>query len=299
MRLVAVVLLASMLLSSYVTSAAAVEVDTIGPMTMSDAKSTPYIGTAMIMLTATDNPGGSGIAKTFYTVDEGPATEGTEIIVTGDGMHDLTFWSVDNAGNVESPIMTAMITIGASTSTDMVAPMTTADAQSLYVGAATINFTATDEGGSGVAHTHYRIDGGTEALGTSVTVAAVGQHTLEYWSVDAAGNVESPVMTSTFTIVGCKPSLSIKSSTSSPVYKRAFTVSGTLAPGGGNKVSVYVKKPGSSTWSLLSVRASSGSGSWSYRYTPTKRGTYYFKATFAGNSHVLAATSRSMKLYVR
>src|SRR5204863_8676439 len=43
---------------------------------------------------------------------------------------------------------------------------------------------------SGVAATHYILDGGADTTGTTVTIAADGQHTLAFWSVDKAGNVE-------------------------------------------------------------------------------------------------------------
>lgn len=44
---------------------------------------------------------------------------------------------------------------------------------------------------SGVAETRYRIDGGTDQSGTAVRIASEGKHTLEFWSVDKAGNREA------------------------------------------------------------------------------------------------------------
>ncbi|NOU88413.1 carbohydrate-binding protein [Paenibacillus sp. LMG 31460] len=55
----------------------------------------------------------------------------------------------------------------------------------------TITLNATDNF-SGVADTFYRVDGGTEQKGTSVTIKEEGSHTISYWSVDKAGNVETP-----------------------------------------------------------------------------------------------------------
>ncbi|MEW1954389.1 PxKF domain-containing protein [Terrabacter sp. NPDC080008] len=43
---------------------------------------------------------------------------------------------------------------------------------------------------SGVGKTYYKLDGGTQQTGTSIPVTAEGNHTLEFWSVDNAGNVE-------------------------------------------------------------------------------------------------------------
>jgi hypothetical protein len=74
---------------------------------------------------------------------------------------------------------------------DTIAPVTTSNALATYVGSASIHLTATDnEGGSGVAATYYLLDGEPRASGTDVAVSTIGDHTLTFWSVDAAGNVE-------------------------------------------------------------------------------------------------------------
>ncbi len=66
-----------------------------------------YVSDVQITLTATDNEGGSGVKEIHYTVD------GTEAVVSGsttttfsivsDGTHTVTFYAIDNAGNVEIP----------------------------------------------------------------------------------------------------------------------------------------------------------------------------------------------------
>ncbi len=43
---------------------------------------------------------------------------------------------------------------------------------------------------SGVATTHYTVNGGATQTGTSFTVSAAGSNTIVYWSVDNAGNIE-------------------------------------------------------------------------------------------------------------
>ncbi len=72
---------------------------------------------------------------------------------------------------------------------DNTAPHTTSDAQPSYVGYAVIHLTATD-GGSGVASTWWRMDGGTTQQGTTASVATTGTHAVQFWSVDVAGNTE-------------------------------------------------------------------------------------------------------------
>jgi hypothetical protein len=82
---------------------------------------------------------------------------------------------------------------------DTTKPVTTSDAKASYTTSATVKLTATDAG-SGVASTHYKLDAGADTVGTTVRTSAVGTHTLEFWSVDKAGNVEAH-HTVTFSVV--------------------------------------------------------------------------------------------------
>lgn len=72
-------------------------------------------------------------------------------------------------------------------------PPTTADDAPIYWvnHDAAVNLTATDSG-SGVGETYYTIDGGVQQAGTTVYIVGEGTHSLVYWSVDNAGNVEQP-----------------------------------------------------------------------------------------------------------
>jgi len=55
----------------------------------------------------------------------------------------------------------------------------------------TLRFTATDTGGSGLARTQYRLNGGAWQTGSSLTLKPSGIHTVSYRSTDAAGNTEA------------------------------------------------------------------------------------------------------------
>ena len=99
---------------------------------------------------------------------------------------------MDVAANVETPHKSATFSITAPPVLDTIAPTTSSDAASAYVSAATIHLSATDNaGGSGVAHTYHKLDGGAQTEGATIVVDAVGSHTLEFWSVDMAGNDRS------------------------------------------------------------------------------------------------------------
>lgn len=80
---------------------------------------------------------------------------------------------------------------GAVKAADLTAPVTTDDAPQEWVNTDTkVSLHAVDAD-SGVAATYYTVDGGAQQTGNSVTLSAEGTHTLVYWSVDWAGNVEA------------------------------------------------------------------------------------------------------------
>lgn len=178
-------------------------VDSIAPVTASNAVAS-YTGTAAITLMPADNVGVTG---TYYVLDGAPQVAGTSVQVTAPGTHTLEFWSVDAAGNVESrkAVTFTVTALVPEPVPDTTAPITTSDAQATYLLAADITLTAADEvGGSGVASTNYILDGAAAVTGTSVQVTAPGTHTLEFWSVDVAGNAEAHTTVS-FTVTEPAP----------------------------------------------------------------------------------------------
>jgi hypothetical protein len=82
---------------------------------------------------------------------------------------------------------------------DTTPPTTTDNAPTAWQNTdTTVTLTASDGDGSGVATTYYSVDGGPQQTGTSVTIAAPGDHsddgthTITYHSVDNDGNAETP-----------------------------------------------------------------------------------------------------------
>ncbi|HSK47351.1 MAG TPA: hypothetical protein VLA05_05010 [Coriobacteriia bacterium] len=218
---------------------------------------------------------------------------------------------------------------------DTTAPVTTSNAAASYVSMAAIALSATDAG-SGVAATYYKLDGGAQVAGTAVVTSALGSHTLQFWSVDKAGNIEA-AKTANFTVTAPVPeppssglttsTVSIKSSNWRISRNRSATLSGELTPAsGGEVVALYVMKPGSNEWQLLSTRntnllndrdddeydddddereysidavTQSAEASWSYRFSSRTRGTYQFQVRFAGDADSTAAVSRTVSISVR
>ena len=61
-----------------------------------------------LTLSATDNPGGSGVDRTLYKIGGGPWQTGTTVLIAApknhgdDGRHRVSYYSVDKAGNREA-----------------------------------------------------------------------------------------------------------------------------------------------------------------------------------------------------
>ncbi len=226
------------------------------PVTTSNAVSS-YTGTATITLSATDS-GGSGVRETYYILDGGPLRTGTTVLVAppsyGIASHNLEFWSVDHANNTETPHNTASFDVAAPP--DTTAPTTGSDAVSYYIGTATITLTAADNpGGWGVEHTYYILDGAGPVEGTVVTVPPPGSgsasHTLQYYSVDRAGNIEAatPVPAFNFTVEVPPPDTTPPTTTSSfnPAARanyssaRAVTLTALDNTGGSGVANTYYR----------------------------------------------------------
>ncbi len=166
------------------------ELDLTPPATTDDAPESGMSKVDVVVnLTAADDR--SSIAYTKYLVDGGEPTTGNSIVLTTEGVHTITYWSADSAGNVEAPrTVTVML--------DKTAPVTTNDAPTAASADVTVNLTATDNL-SGAVRTQYAVNDGEPVEGNAVTLTEEGVHTIQYWSTDAAGNVEEK-QTTTVTI---------------------------------------------------------------------------------------------------
>ena len=173
--------------------------DTVPPVTTSNAQPY-YIVPISIDFTITDN-GKVGVGTTYSRVDGGPLHIGSSIYVDTVGMHLLEFWSVDQAGNIESPPNTFMFEIAGDTEP----PVTTSNALSIYYTPANITLTATDNSYLGPKTTYYILNTGPTQIGNSVYVPELNgdfSYTLQFWSDDWSGNEELPHNTVNFTIKG-------------------------------------------------------------------------------------------------
>ncbi|MDF2683274.1 MAG: hypothetical protein K0R47_4464, partial [Brevibacillus sp.] len=159
-----------------------VKIDRTAPNTVSDAPAAWAKNDVTLTLTSTD--AGSGTAKTFYSIDGAEFVEGTVLMVDKEGETKVSFYSIDQVGNVEAEKSIVV-------KVDKTAPVTQSDAPAIWSKEdVTVNLKSSDEQ-SGVAKTFYSIDGAEKVEGTSFKVQEEGIHKIVFYSVDVAGNVES------------------------------------------------------------------------------------------------------------
>ncbi len=155
-----------------------------------------YVGSATLVLTAQDAE--SGVASVEYDLDgAGYVGYGGPVLIDEPGTHTVRYRATDNAGNSSEAgvVELSVVADDGGDPPDTVAPAVTArvtgdqDDQGAYVGSATVEVTAEDEG-SGVAAIEYALDDGTfQAYTAPVTVTDAGAHTVRYRATDVAGNV--------------------------------------------------------------------------------------------------------------
>ncbi len=169
------------------------------PTTQSNIPTSWVAAPFSVTLTQTDYLGNVG--PTFYDVSD----EATDVpdattsydepfSVSREGTNYVSFYSIDTYGNAEA-VNVQQLRLDSSP------PTTTCDVLPVYTNSAVATLTATD-GHSGVATTHFRLDNGAWAQGTTPTVPAgnAGVHTLDWYSVDAVGNREA-TQSATFTVL--------------------------------------------------------------------------------------------------
>lgn len=173
---------------------AAVNFDTVPPVVGSVAPS-GWVTTTGPTITAGYSDAGTGInsSSASISLDGGGALPGCTADQSaiscpapglGQGHHTVSVSVSDNSGNPASG--------SGSFDVDSIAPVTTDNAP---VGWQSADFDVTfgcSDATSGCVQTRYTLDGGGEQAGGSVSITTDGDHTVEYYSTDTAGNAESP-----------------------------------------------------------------------------------------------------------
>jgi len=266
--------------------------DTTPPVTTPHASAGWTKAPATVTFSADDD--NLGVDATFY------ATDGTTpkyvylapVIISTDGVSTVTYRSLDLAGNWEA-VRSLEVRV------DGTAPVTTASV-ARATGEATVTLAATDAH-SGVARTDWLLDDTVEGSGTVAAIPSAGEHTLEYWSTDAVGNVES---TKTLDVtVAEETSLSLSATSTKVVYGTAVGLTGTLLNGdavamtGRSDVLGQLSFNGT-TWTNIGAANAFG-GLYSLSHVPSRLTYYRFVFNTGGADEAYAtATSRVISVTV-
>ena len=163
--------------------------DTTAPVTTTSGLDSAWHNTSVtVSFSATDNA--SGVNYIEYSLNGGAWVRGTSVTVTASTKtavaktNTLAYRAVDKAGNVEAT-RTGEIKI------DTTKPVTSSNAGTVtYAGSFTLVLTGSDTG-SGVKTSYVSVDGKAYQPTNSMVITGVGRHTVKFYSVDGAGNVET------------------------------------------------------------------------------------------------------------
>jgi hypothetical protein len=168
---------------------------------------------------------------------------------------------------------------------DRTAPQTSDDHVASYTGSATVHLSVVDTM-SGVDYTRYCVDSGAAATGTLVSVSTAGAHTLEYASVDEAGNSEA-THTITFTVTASRREYSTRltlTGASSVRRGRTYTLSVRMVPKAATGiVTLTLQRRVGGRWQTLvtkRVRLANGKAVW--RIHPQYRSSRRVNARYGG-----------------
>jgi hypothetical protein len=221
------------------SNAVTVKIDTTKPSTsVTTNPTTPdgdngWFKRASVDFTLSGSDASSGVAATYYTVDGGApqAYAGSAVTIDTQGDHTVTFWSVDNAGNTEALNTTHVRLDNVDPSTTLALDPTSPDgAHGWYVSTPSFTLTPSDAT-SGLASTSYDLDGGSAQSYSSPVPVPDGQHTVDYWSVDNAGNEESHHTTATIKVDTVDPTGAITAPGDGDNRRETIAVSSDSADG--------------------------------------------------------------------
>jgi large repetitive protein len=157
------------------------QLDTVSPVTTLNITESCSKEDIVVKLTATDDQ--SGVAQTFYSIDGSEFQEGTSFTISEEGKHEISFYSVDNVGNVEDLVKIEV-------HQDKTAPVTVLPIREKWFNKETTVQLSASDNLCGVEKTVYSVNGSEFQEGTSLTLTEDGVHKVSFYSVDKAGNVE-------------------------------------------------------------------------------------------------------------
>jgi len=234
-----------------------------------------------------------GCCNSFYT---GPqfanATTGSlDLASAGQGCHTANVRAWDNTG-----VPSGDQTYG-SVCYDTVPPVTTASLKgnlvgNIYESAVTVTLNASDPApGSGVAYTVYQVNGGSQQTYTGpFQVSTTGANTVEFHSVDNAGNVEQNEF-SKFQIEA-PTSTSLASSVNPSSYHQSVTFTATVTATFGGVPNGTVQFKDGNT--VIGSAALNANGVAQLSTASLSVGVHSMTAAYLGNSNFVGSTSSAL-----
>ena len=151
-----------------------------------------YVSSVDVEINASDAL--SGLLGIQYSLDGGPWENYTSIItIIASGEHTLLYRAEDIAGNVQTEVELKLL-VDNSLPTSELMQIGTAGDDGWFVSTVELEPNGSDVG-SGIASYHFRVDGGAwSILAGNASLGEDGEHVIEVYAVDKAGNV-GPIMT--------------------------------------------------------------------------------------------------------
>jgi hypothetical protein len=215
-----------------------------------------------------------------------------------EGSHTFDVRAVDADGATTASASFGWLLDSVPPSTTLATTPANPDGNNDWFKRSSVTFTlgATDPSpGSGVASSFYTVDGGsTQTYTGTVTIASQGNHTIQYWSTDNAGNTET-ANTTHIKLDNVNPTGSVTAPSSGANVSGSVTVSSSNAADSTSGVAsaqFQYATHGGSTWTNIGSPATSGppySRSWDT--TAVANGAYDLRALVTDNAGNSLSTS--------
>ena len=198
-----------------------------------------------IDLSATDDPGGSGVDRIVYTLDGSTPSATHGSTYTGPFSVGQTttvkYLAIDKAGNVESPANSQLVQIDTQPPSATIACNNNPCGSGTFNNAVSVTMNATDTGGSGVDQIIYTLDGTTPSLSNGIPYLGAfsvnTNTTIKFVARDRAGSLGA-VNTEVLTVDATEPAstISCNNAACAGPYNAAVTVRLSADDGSGSGV---------------------------------------------------------------
>jgi len=180
------------------THAYSVGIDTAAPSvthTLSGTLSATgwYTSPVTVILDGTDATSGVGEDGYRYRMGTiGPWLSGKTFVVGGEGTRTFYYYGIDRAGN-SSEVMSGTVRVDTIPPTSSIQISGAVGDNGWYRSSVGVTISVTDTtSGPAEGEVYYRLDGGPWVKGNTVGISADGDHVLEHYGVDVAGNRGEP-----------------------------------------------------------------------------------------------------------